>query len=408
MIFYDWWIGDSNLNYSMVMTIESTYEEIMMIHMSTRDTKPSSNNDFIIGNDGGNDSIDGLLGNDTIKGLAGKDTLIGSLGNDSLDGGNHNDILSGDAGTDTLIGGGGNDKLDGGADNDRLQGDAGNDTLIGGFGADTMDGGIGNDNYAVDHLNDMVIEPDGKMGGMDSVTSSVNFNLDTSAKNVENLIIIGSTVSTLNGTGNDSANKIVGHQGNNSLIGMSGNDTLLGFQGNDTLDGGIGVDSLVGGDGSDTYVVTNTEDIIVETTIDGDMDVIQSKVTYTLGDNLERLFLTDTAMGGTGNILNNMIDGSDVSNNLLGMDGNDTLYGNGGNDTLDGGIGDDSIDGGDGDDTVYYQGTSDFYQFIYDESGSLIVKDAYSADGLDEGTDTLVNVEFLTFSNMTGPIEAFL
>jgi len=342
--------------------------------------------------------IDGLAGDDTITGFNGNDTLIGSAGNDSLDGGVDNDILNGGMGNDVLLGGAGHDTLDGGVDNDKLDGGNGNDSLDGGTGTDTLIGGDGNDTYVVDNARDLIQEQSGRTSGKDSVKSSVTYSLTA---NVENLTLTG--LNDIDGTGSDDANTLTGNNGNNLLDGKNNNDTLQGGDGDDTLLGGGGVDSLVGGDGSDTYRVSSTEDKIVETSRDGDEDVIESTVSYTLVPNVEVLALVGTnAFDGTGNDLHNTIEGSEIGNSLYGREGDDTLNGYEGDDTLDGGEGEDSIDGGDGYDTVIFLGDAVNYKWYQDgDSGLWTVEDVNGADGdgVDEGTDYLSNVEALAFAD---------
>jgi Ca2+-binding RTX toxin-like protein len=66
--------------------------------------------------------------------------------------------------------------------------------------------------------------------GIDTVKSSVTFSLDPiggqAAGDVETLILTGRT--SINGTGNDTHNLIIGNGGKNSLVGGSGDDTLIG------------------------------------------------------------------------------------------------------------------------------------------------------------------------------------
>jgi Ca2+-binding RTX toxin-like protein len=255
------------------------------------------------------DTINGLGGNDVIHGLGGNDTLDGGAGNDTLDGGNGTDTasyasasagvtvslavtvaqntigagtdtltgienlvgsnyadtltgdgaansLSGGGGADTLDGAGGADTLDGGVgadiligggSNDSLVGGGGNDVLKGGAGNDAMTGGIGSDTYYVDSLGDTTVENAGE--GQDLVVSSIGWTLGA---NLENLTLTGTA--SIDGTGNDLVNTIVGNSGDNHLNGLGGNDTLNGAAGNDTLDGGLANDSLSGGDGNDTLL----------------------------------------------------------------------------------------------------------------------------------------------------------
>ncbi|MEH2202157.1 beta strand repeat-containing protein [Nostoc sp.] len=370
---------------------------------------------ILIGNTGanilsggdGNDSLFGSSGNDTLLGGAGDDTLDGGLGTDSLNGGAGNDtytvdnvndtiteglnagidlvkssvswvladnvekltltgsgvingtgnnldnVLIGNGSANILSGGDGNDSLIGGAGNDSLIGGAGDDTLDGGAGIDSLNGGAGNDTYTIDNLKDTIAE--GLNAGIDLVKSSVSWVL---ADNLENLTLTGSaTIGTGNSLdniliGNGSANTLTGGDGKDSLFGSSGNDTLLGGTGDDTLDGGTGIDSLNGGDGNDIYTVDNLSDIITEG-LNAGTDLVNSSVSWVLGDNLENLTLTGTgAITGTGNSLNNILMGNTGANTLSGGDGNDRLFGNSGNDSLVGGIGDDSLYGGVGKDTL--------------------------------------------------------
>jgi len=84
-------------------------------------------------------------------------------------------------------------------------------------------------------------------------------------------------------------------------------------------------------------------------------DTVESKVTLTLGGNVENLTLTGTkAITGTGNTLDNVLIGNSAANTLTGGDGNDTLEGRGGADKLIGGAGNDIyvLGRGDGADTV--------------------------------------------------------
>ncbi len=82
--------------------------------------------------------------------------------------------------------------------------------------------------------------------------------------------------------------------------------------------------------------------------------------------------------------------------NATGGSGDDTITGNHLNNTIIGGAGNDTIDGGDGDgDIAYFSGKQSDYT-ITGSGTSWTVTDNNTADG-DDGTDTLTNIEFLSF-----------
>ncbi len=221
----------------------------------------------------GNFTSVGNSSNNTMSAGSGSDTLRGGEGNDTLLGGAGLDTLSGDNGNDKIYGGDGADQIQGGYGNDQIWGDAGSDTLFGndgfdklygGDGADIMDGGnhndrmegaAGNDTYVVNSSGDAVVEL--ASAGTDSVISTVSYVLDA---NVENLSLAGSK--TINGTGNDLANILIGNGAGNVLKGGAGNDILVGGAGNDTLNGETGADTyLFGrGDGRDSIYNRDADD----------------------------------------------------------------------------------------------------------------------------------------------------
>ncbi|QKD84367.1 calcium-binding protein [Thermoleptolyngbya sichuanensis A183] len=352
-----------------------------------------------------NNVINGNSGNNFLFGLAGNDTLNGGDGNDYLDGGTGNDTMNGGFGDDTYIvdsagdvagevaggidlviasvshtlslnlenlnlsgvaningtgnakdniinGNAGNNFLFGLAGNDTINGGAGNDYLDGGAGIDTLRGGAGNDTYIVDSASDVVVELAGQ--GIDEVRSFVSHTLSA---NVENLTLLGAA--NINGTGNTLNNIINGNAGNNFLFGLAGNDIINGGAGNDYLDGGVGIDTLRGGAGNDTYIVDSASDVVVELAGQG-IDEVRSFVSHTLSANVENLTLLGAAnINGTGNDLNNVINGNAGNNFLFGLAGNDTLNGGDGNDLLSGGLGNDTMNGGFGDDTYIVDSLGD-------------------------------------------------
>ena len=284
----------------------------------------------------GNNILTGNTGNNSLNGGAGADNMAGGLGDDTYVVDNIGDVVTeaAGAGTDTVqssitytlganlenltltgaaaINGTGN------TSNNILTGNTGNNILNGGTGADNMAGGLGDDTYVVDNALDVVTEAAG--AGTDTVQSSITYTLGA---NLENLTLTGAAA--ISGTGNNLDNIITGNTANNILSGGDGNDTL---------NGGAGADTLIGGFGNDTYVVDNAGDSVIENSGAG-TDTVQSSISYTLGANLENLTLTGAAaISGTGNDLNNVIQGNAANNTLTGGLGSDTLNGGNGNDTF--------------------------------------------------------------------------
>ncbi|MFP3543913.1 peroxidase family protein [Rhizobium sp. SIMBA_035] len=285
--------------------------------------------DYLISRDDGGADLSASTTNNVIVGESTGDAIIGGAGND---------LIFGAAGDNTLTGGNGDDLIVGGAA-------AGDDDVIdGGVGADTMVGLGGNDDYIVDDLLDVVVEA-ANAGTDEVLTEMAALSLELMT-NVENLTYTGVDADQFVGTGN---------AGSNVISGGDLADTLSGLGGNDTLQGGLGADTMIGGDGNDVYEVDEAGDVVTETSADaliGGTDRVESDIDYTLGANLENLDLNGAAVRGTGNTLNNVINGNGGTNQLFGAGGNDTLNGDDGNDLLDGGDGNDTISGGDDNDTI--------------------------------------------------------
>jgi Ca2+-binding RTX toxin-like protein len=305
----------------------------------------------LTGNDNANTLIAGSNTDHNLYGLGGNDTLIGKAGNDVLDGGSGADTMLGAAGDDYYYvddagdvvvenAGEGNDWVftsvshtlsanvenlwllgsasingNGNSGANLMQGNSGDNVLDGRLGSDTMYGGAGNDTYFVESSGDVVGESAG--AGIDTVRSNLaNYVLGA---NVENLrleegryfsvdsspFVLAYRAAGVNGTGNSLANVIEGNSQSNHLDGGAGNDS---------------------------YDVDSALDVVTEAAGEG-FDSVYSSVNYTLGANLEKLYLTGSAnINGSGNALDNRIKGNDGNNTLDGSSGADTLIGAAGND----------------------------------------------------------------------------
>lgn len=345
--------GIDTVQSSVTFTLSANVENLTQVGSSS-DTGTGNALDNVMISNSANTTLVGKAGNDTyivnntgdvVTEVAGEGTdLVQSSVTYTLSANVENLTLTG---TIAING-------TGSASDNTLIGNSAANVLSGLAGIDTMIGNDGNDTYVVDNTSDVVTENANQ--GIDLVQSSVTY---TATANVENLTLTGTL--SINGTGNNL---------DNILIGNSGANTLTGNDGNDSLDGGSGADTMIGGTGNDTYYVDAATDVITENSNEGIDTVIALYSGYILGTNLENLTLGGTAdRNGNGNSLDNILIGNTGDNKLYGFDGNDTLdSGNGGSDTLVGGLGDDAYytNGGDtltenaneGTDTVYSTASS--------------------------------------------------
>lgn len=221
----------------------------------------------------------------------------------------------------TLFGNQNDNILYGGYGNDRFYGAEGADTYVGGYGDDfySIDAGWYIDSSAIGLMSYTPGNYPGITAPQDTIIELANQGIDTVASlfdytlpdNVENLQL-------------DQFNAVTQYAfvgRGNSLDNM-----LSGNASNNVLDGGAGADRMYGGAGDDIYYVDNSGDLASES-VNGGNDTVISAITYTLSDNVENLVLTGASNDtGTGNALNNRIDGSlSVGANLLvGGLGDDT------------------------------------------------------------------------------------
>lgn len=234
----------------------------------------------------------------------------------------------------------------------------------------SIKGGRLDDTYYIDNTDTRVREL--RDGGYDFILSSVNYTLD---QNIERLTILGLAESA---RGNDLDNNIHGNAQNNTIYGYSGDDHIYALDGDDIIDAGLGDDLLKGGEGADimygrlgndTYHVDNVNDMTIEYQGMG-IDWVVSSINWALSENLERLLLTDDAILGLGNSLNNRVYGNSEDNILFGKDGDDILFGRDGDDWIEPGNGFNHLFGGSGADTFLFSDIDNRADKIHDFSQS--------------------------------------
>jgi trimeric autotransporter adhesin len=385
----------------------TAFDNVLIGNAAANTLTGAAGNDQINGGAGA-DTMKGGVGNDTYT-VDGTSDIVTELANEGTD-----VVLASATYTlsvyieNVILTGAAAVNATGNASNNVMTGNSAANVLSGGAGSDTMAGGLGNDTYVIDVAGDVVTE--NASGGTDTVQSAITYVLGA---NLENLTLTGA--GAINGTGNTLANTLTGNSGNNVLDGGSGTDTIIGGAGNDTyivdnavdvvteaaaagtdlvqtaishtlaanvenltltgtgnvnatgnalanvltgnagdniLDGLAGNDTLTGGAGNDTYVVDAAGDVVTEAAGAG-TDAVQATVTHALASNVEYLTLTGiAAINGTGNTLDNWLQGNAAINSLDGAAGNDTLWGAAGDDVLQGGAGNDLLQGGTGNDTL--------------------------------------------------------
>lgn len=150
----------------------------------------------------------------------------------------------------------------------------------------------------------------------------------------------------------------------------------------DTGDGGASVLTFEG-----VYADGTTNEVAAVIFADGTSVPLDQIATTPVGDGV----VTGTAAA-------ELIDATYADSDSDAVsDGDDQVAALGGDDTMAGGLGNDTLDGGEGTDEVLLSGTVLDFAFAHD--GVLTVRDTNTADGTDEGTDTLIDVESLRFSD---------
>ena len=359
-------------------------------------------------------------------------------GSGTLIGSDSDNFINSSIGNDWLEGKGGNDWIFAGAGDDRLEGGGGNDELDGWQGNDTMIGGIGDDVYHVDTSSDVVTEYADE--GTDTVkVRKSSYTLPANVENADlhyfsasisvtgnslnNAFYMGTGAQTVSGsTGIDTVSYVhtaavsvdlwmlvFGGEaaddymtGIENLTGSPYDDVLRALGTASIIDGGLGADTMEGRNGSDIYYVDNSGDLVVEAAGGGTDEVrVRNLASYTLTGYVEKLTnITNHIFAGTGNSLNNEINGGYAVDTLSGAAGHDTLNGGDGDDLLYGGDDHDILNGGAGSDTMYGGYGNDVFYVEYE--GDSVVE--FTGEGTEQVYTTLANymlsdhVENLSFT----------
>ena len=266
-------------------------------------------NDFVMGGDG-NDIMTDSYGDDVLKGGAGHDVINSGLGLDLVLAGAGSDFAMTGPNTTEVFGGGGNDFILGGSSAQTVFGNEGDDWIEGGDGADLLQGDNG-DPFQVSSVtgNDVVIGG----GGTDDYDTESGDDIMVAGQGVErNEGMLGFDWVTYKGDTSNGPG--IGHEGDLALLG------LLPPQVEDIRDRFDLVEGVSGGDFNDTLRGNNANNAI-----DG-----------VIGNALTNMQLISGAQA----LLNGMLGGNqtlfDSGNIILGGDGNDLFEGRGGDDLIDG------------------------------------------------------------------------
>ncbi|MDZ4253123.1 MAG: hypothetical protein U1A72_11210, partial [Sulfuritalea sp.] len=224
-----------------------------------------------------------------------------------------------------------------------------NDYLPQGWALNSFFLSSGNGTVTQNSAGHLLFTPDGSYDNLivgDGATATISYGVMNAStfgymQGTVTVTITGEVESQSGTAGNDT---LIGTPYADILLGLTGDDTLLGGDGHDLLNGGRGADQMEGGSGNDLYVVDQRFDQVIELA-DSGIDSVSAKVSHTLTDNVENLFLTasvtvrsggffsrktttfDLSIDGTGNASDNLLRGNRGHNELDGLGGNDTLLG---------------------------------------------------------------------------------
>lgn len=328
---------------------------------------------------------------DTLRGFGGDDQLYGGGGDDFILPGSGNDVIFGGDGTDTIsfvdavqglsvdmieaqaLSGSDTNTWSGvehitgsiwadyvvtDASNNRIRSLGDYDWIVGSDGFDFIDGGDGRDMLSYVNAEGPVEVDLGTGRGMDGQAAGDRF------VNIERL------------TGSVYSDRFFGSNGADDFRGLGGNDWFVGSDG--------GRDRYDGGTGRDTVAYSLAQE-----------GVLASLTAGLFGQGQAALDLYTSIENLTGSSFDDVLVGDEGRNTLRGLYGEDTLQGQGGNDRLLGGASDDLLDGGAGWDVAVYLSSSSSYRI--NSNGPDVQVSALG--GLRDGTDTLIDVEAIQFSD---------
>ncbi|AUN33484.1 hypothetical protein C0V82_24365 (plasmid) [Niveispirillum cyanobacteriorum] len=329
-------------------------------------------------------------GNKFIDGTDFAETLTGGAGNDFIRGNKGADSLSGGSGGDQLEGGLGNDTIDGGANGT----DANNNPII------DMARYNGNfADYSVSISGGTVTVTDNNTADGDDGTDTLT-NIEALSFKDQGFVRVTVGVFDITGTGN--GNYYEGTRYNDAITGTSDADFIRPGQGTDTITGGDGIDT-VALDLTYNSAFLSQNAGTATYSIGGSSYSMTGVEMLSFTDRTVRLTVTTQEIGGnkiiTGSEFAETITAGNGDDNINGGGGDDSITGGDGNDFIVGGTGDDTINGGDGsNDVVRYNSDSDGYVLSFN-AGTVTVQDQDQANGGNDGTDTLTNVELLAFND---------
>ena len=143
--------------------------------------------------------------------------------------------------------------------------------------------------------------------------------------------------------------------------------------------------------GNDTLNAASvTSDILLDLSPGGGGTLAGNSFSFEASTVIENIILGD----GNDNVL-----GNDVGNYIWGARGDDILDGSAGNDTMGGGRGDDNIDGGADLDLVLFSYAIEDYLIAFVDAVTVTI-DYVGGGSMDEGFDTVTNVESFSFADV--------